>query len=440
MLLAGCITTSISGSTGQSNGSSSGAKASGISSGTGISSGGVAGSTGEAQGSVAGATGGSSNGTGSGSGGDAGATTGNTTGPATGTGGTGGTGACLPLGDTCPSNAACCSGACNGTCQQPAGQACLRDGDCSSENCVNKACGCSASKQEENEDGQLVWVSGTCASDADCCNGNKCVVDPLYQSQTGLCCNTAGGACETNGDCCGGDCENGSCACVPSNSYPKTCQLSTDCCDGVCSQEHLAGGGYCLGAPGQTCDAPYECANANCSGGTCGTCALSDEYSGECTTTADCCPGLMCGTQPEDWTGEESATPELLTTCCTPEGTACDPTYSHGADGGICCGECSDAGACICIGNGGYCRWEEGCCPGAACLFCSQGVPDRLGCCQVDGQECFSDDDCCGGNCSNEQCACLPFGSPCSPQPGIFAQAGAHACCSGQCNQGGTCL
>ncbi len=61
-------------------------------------------------------------------------------------------------------------------CQQPAGQGCLREQDCTSANCANSVCACSASKQKYNESGMLVWVSGTCASDADCCNGVACVI------------------------------------------------------------------------------------------------------------------------------------------------------------------------------------------------------------------------------------------------------------------------
>jgi len=158
---------------------------------------------------------------------------------------------------------------------------------------------------------------------------------------------------------------------------------------------------------------------------------------GACTTTADCCSGLICGTSLNDWSGEESATPEVTTSCCAPNGTACVP---GDPDAGDCCGNCLAPGICTCHSVGDTCRWNEGCCPGATCMLGNQGFADGMTCCQMDGQVCFSQGDCCSNSCVNEQCACEPAGSPCSAQPGLFAQAGAHACCSGQCSAGGVCL
>ncbi|MGH7295838.1 MAG: hypothetical protein ACRELB_12925 [Polyangiaceae bacterium] len=158
---------------------------------------------------------------------------------------------CRIEGDICTSSAECCGGAGSGTpgdglvtcvisagatvgiCRSPtggsdAGNACIPNGDVcklASSSC-NKDCNCCAGNCEtqdtckQDNEGiprcalpQCSDAGATCASSADCCNGNPCVPAAggtlsCYPYQ----CVPSCGTCTNSADCCPGfDCLNGQC-------------------------------------------------------------------------------------------------------------------------------------------------------------------------------------------------------------------------------------
>src|SRR5262249_1748981 len=153
--------------------------------------------------------------------------------------------------------------ACNGTCRQSEGQQCLIDGDCSSKNCGGSdTCGCSSAVLNTMVI-PMVWVSGTCAVDADCCDAVSCTHYHYLGTQIGTCCNQVGGDCQNDGECCTGSCVNGACSCVPVGEY--SCYSDGDCCTGSCFfPAPPLTGGLCWKTAGEQCGNDYECLADSC--------------------------------------------------------------------------------------------------------------------------------------------------------------------------------
>ncbi len=181
---------------------------------------GSAASSGQSAGSSSGAAGGSSGGT-------------------TGTTGgyTGDAGPCRGNGAHCASDAQCCMGACNDGCGQVFGGNCFDDGNCTSRNCVNDQCACSVADSSG---------LAPCAIDQDCCGEIGCQRFADGDALTGACCEPVGGSCQQATDCCGENCVDGECECLPTGS--ACAGATTDpltafsCCSGMCVRETCEAG------------------------------------------------------------------------------------------------------------------------------------------------------------------------------------------------------
>ena len=201
---------------GTSSGGRRGISSAATSAGAGSTSGSSAGTT-------SGSVGGQSSATGT-TGGTTGRTSaGNTTGSSTGTS-TGWTGPCLHNGTSCSNSDQCCSGACDGTCNQGFGQECLGPNDCSSRNCVNNECACAGANPGP--------PFGSCATDEDCCGDSGCTLSTYDSQQFGSCCRDVGQSCAGSEDCCDQSCENGECQCLPGGSFCRF--IASGCCSGIC--------------------------------------------------------------------------------------------------------------------------------------------------------------------------------------------------------------
>ncbi len=108
--------------------------------------------------------------------------------------------ACVPDGNPCVDNAACCSGVCDPT-----------------NVCATAISGC----QEDNT---------PCNVDAECCS-NVCAPDGYCGAPA---CFPEGSGCATDNDCCDPlYCDNGGCSPCVSSGNP--CNVDADCCSGVCT-------------------------------------------------------------------------------------------------------------------------------------------------------------------------------------------------------------
>lgn len=184
-------------------------------------------------------------------------------------------------------------------------------------------------------------VGGSCAANADCCDGVPC--------SNGVCqiwqCGNAGAECSANSDCCNGNvCSNGVCgppallcgepgdACGA--GLPACCGGAL-CNDGVCPG--LGGGNVCS-PTGGACNADFDCCDGACQDGMCvatNQCVMQDSVDGNgepiaCDPWNPCCDGLHCvfGLCSNDFQ-------------CTLPGAACDD-----ANGACCWGLTCTNGTC----------------------------------------------------------------------------------------------
>ena len=169
-------------------------------------------------------------------------------------------------------------------------------------------------------------------------------------------CGPLGWTCQSNGDCCGQNCTNGTCGCGEVNAG---CTDSSDCCAGTCSYNLDLGAEVCNPRPtGSACAQDSDCGSSSCSGGVC-ACATTGPGS-TCVTNVDCCTGF-CGAP-----GAQGA---------------CIISQQGGS-----CGSSAD-----CYGSNFTCSFDTEC---TAC-----GADDK--CCLAPGSECsISFDYCCSGTCA----------------------------------------
>jgi hypothetical protein len=205
---------------------------------------------------------------------------------------------CKPVGDLCLVDSDCCGatglpggsgkpvvcnksgGATVGICQLPMG--CKPNGDvCKLQTMsCNSSCDCCSGNCETEDTckqdnmgvprctgAQCVGAGSSCASSADCCNGAPCVPNPSGNPPfvcSGSSCVAACSSCSDNADCCPG----------------LACEISAGSTSGVC--------GPCGG--GSAGDAGTSAGDGGATGVDAG-CAL---YGQICTTSAQCCDGVVC--------------------------------------------------------------------------------------------------------------------------------------------------
>lgn len=248
---------------------------------------------------------------------------------------------CSPTFDPCGSDADCCKGnVCwkdpdtgQGSCFVPPGSSCASDEGCFPGTwCVNGQCGtgCASMGSACQSDAQCcdgtcqggqcacVGTWDPCQKDADCCAGNVCWVDPnggsgtcfepegsacssdegcvpgtwCVNGQCGTGCASMGNTCESNAQCCTGNCQGGQCTCVGTWDY---CDSQDDCCPGnQCFFDPYTGNGACFKPAGSACETDEGCApNTACVNGVCtATCSPDGDF---CESDGECCSGACAG-------------------------------------------------------------------------------------------------------------------------------------------------
>ncbi len=352
---------------------------------------------------------------------------------------------CVPLGQTCASNASCCSGMCDPmskTCSfagcLPQGQLCQAPTDCCSLSCKNGLCGAACQPDGKG-----------CSADSDCCSAS-CVNLVCKTVSTGNCA-TLGNPCVSGANCCSFNCQGG--VCTPSGggcqATDDICFKASDCCTGVCNIPNGGKAGTCgvlmsMGSGGCTVDGEPCAGCANCCSRTCAptpiggrTCVAASGCRpiGEiCTKDTDCCGGGNSGLP-----GANSVTCKIIPnsnpaigTCSNP--TGCDP------DGDICglakgnaCGnsrhDCCDCQPpkinCCKFDKAGVPR-----CYGGSTKDCPNGYTGKDPCCIKAGNLCAFSSECCNGApCIPDQNGVLRCGTMCQPQGQICTAT--SDCCTG---------
>ena len=208
---------------------------------------------------------------------------------------------------------------------------------------------------------------GACTSDGQCCSG---------WCGAGTCatpCAANGGGCQGDGDCCSGHCAGGTCT-TPCAANGNACTEGGDCCSGLCNSNVCVP--PCTVNDG-ACGAGSECCSGICEGGVCQPpCAGSGD---SCGTGADCCSGICTDTTKtcasECTIGPEWGAPECSTSldCCEGEGVciygAC---YRDDGSGTITCrdlGEaCNDFAGLPCCFFASCACTEPDCSTGGVCI------------------------------------------------------------------------
>jgi hypothetical protein len=357
-------------------------------------------------------------------------------------------GGCSPGGDSCTSNAACCSGYCDPVAHLcslaaclPSGAACIQPTDCCDLNCSNGACATAACIS----DGQSCTAGGAACCSTQCVGGTCQPLNPM--------CKTAGNICSGDGDCCSKTCTAGKCAAPSTVSYctqvGDICFHDNDCCTGVCTIASGATAGTCanLNGPcevdGTVCNGCQGCCSSFCAPFGTGPSKIC-QPAGGCHVLGDLCLADIdcCGGNPNDGLPGSGLVrcirnpqfPQIGTcsmanvslcplprppTChnsCQPEGDVCHfknnggcPSNSFPND---CCGAPGNKGMCqldahgvprchgiaACVMPGGNCAAQSDCCNGVPCV---PGPGGQLTCattsCVPQGNTCTATSDCCAG-------------------------------------------
>ncbi len=254
--------------------------------------------------------------------------------------------ACAPFGPTgvmvCQPPSGC----------RPTGEACRADRDC-----------CGSPELPGGGNGNVHCSKAPGESIGRCDNGTACRAN-------GAICRLATNSCNAEANCCAGNvlqnpsvCQQdilgiprctavGDCSPGSAQSYVgKACASSADCCGLFCLPNAAAGG------------APFVC------GATCVTAG------GQCTTSADCCPGLPCVLLPGSSAGTCGAS--IPTDGGTASGDA--PSDAGGGAGGGNAGTDGGSPAAADSGSVGCALYGQDC----TTLPCCSGVPCTQGRCQV---------------------------------------------------------
>lgn len=356
---------------------------------------------------------------------------------------------CHEVGESCAESVDCCSAECvREVCAIPVpscrgtGSACTQSPDCCSLSCVDNVCGDSCVA-----DGLTCDAGGDCCSGI--CEGEVCLT--LNEA-----CFTAGNPCLDNGECCSGLCDSEICSLASSfcTQEGDICTSSADCCSQTCELVEGESVGTCAAAPsgpsfcmagiaGSLCEDCNDCCSRLCVPfGEHGlsVCALAKgcRQTGElCGDDLDCCGGDASSSLPGAGNVTcEKGSEEQWGICrnaisCSPQGNVCHiQNYA--------CGVSAAANKCCGIdGTEGVCRLDE------------EGVPrcNGLGSsCQVEGDSCATNEDCCAGLCLPTEAAgltcqtsgvCIEADDPCTATseccPGLWCERqaeGAFGHCS----------
>ncbi|MEM7447557.1 MAG: hypothetical protein AAF355_04885 [Myxococcota bacterium] len=220
---------------------------------------------------------------------------------------------------------------CGGVTCDPCGSglACLVDGDCLSGSCLAGGCGsCGDGLQTGDESDvdcggqqcERCLVDERCVEDGDCesdyclaglCSSGNCSDGSRNNRETDIDCGgpACGATCSIGNDCIRDqDCISLRCV----DGFCDSCSAPTDCADFNCSAGACVaatcmdaiqngnegdvdcGGSECAScALGASCNAPDDCQSLNCSGGICGSPSCTDGRQNGEETDIDC--GGSCG-------------------------------------------------------------------------------------------------------------------------------------------------
>jgi hypothetical protein len=216
---------------------------------------------------------------------------------------------------------------------------------------------------------------------------------------SGPICSQYNAPCTANSDCCSFNCDAMTHVCAPKTCAMTggACALGTDCCSNACVNNACAA--MCV-SDGGACTVDGACCSGKC--GTAGTCVPLNT---SCLTdgnacgvgTGGCCSGFckngLCA--PGSW--------------CTQNGDVC--AHDFDCCGGICTiaagnslGTCSQpsVGSTNCQAgvDGTLCSGCNGCCSRLCEVYAPTGqrVCQPAEGCRIDGDLCFTSNDCCGGD------------------------------------------
>lgn len=215
-----------------------------------------------------------------------------------------------------------------------------------------------------------------CSDEFPCCSAN---------CNDGVCgeailCKSPDAACSSNTDCCSGSCVSGTCSETRCKDLTETCAIGADCCSGLCTASACASqsAGTCL-ATGSSCDEANDtCCSQNCQDGVCQKAYSCQANSDVCWSDGECC-SLSC-----------TATGGNAGFCVNESGRPAGCGY-----GGTPCSTGSDCCSFVCVDPG-----------------TGQKVCQEVSGCQVAGDSCASDANCCGGqpngsvDCHNDRFYC----------------------------------
>jgi hypothetical protein len=227
-------------------------------------------------------------------------------------------------------------------------------------------------------------VGHACTFQEPCCvpDQSECVNaanEPIAPGETGTCCSTTGGTCATDADCCeGGTCgSNKTCLAAPGG----TCGANAECAGALCVCD-ACGIGYpdqCNTPGGQNC-CPYDsmCGGLQHGAGT-GCCVSQCE---PCVQDSDCC--VVSSGQAKSTNSVCEVLSDGVGRCCLPDGAP----IGGGTGAGVrqCCSGTANHAETICIphtsgtlagcfGESTGCQAPGGNCgTSAECCSCTTGM------------------------------------------------------------------
>ena len=402
--------------------------------------------------------------------------------------------ACGIPGSQCSVDSDCCTFLCKedagGTlrCGDPSGcfspgESCIYAGECCSLNCSGGLC---------VDDGSICGGSAdpaeSCSEDSGCCS-NNCNDTALTCDPTGTGCAPAGDTCSNNGDCCSDVCEqgvDGKNRCAAFNLCRingEICGSDSDCCTNYCIQNQSTGVFTCetLGADpkqcfvlGELCSTDPSCCSNACRLEAGDSNKKRCEFLGGCRVVgdlcardADCCSFLCeetvdgvqrCSEYPgcDSYDGSIAAG-FICLPGNIPTGSVCKQRGEVCQNDGECCEEgnklcrqvnagtlggvkrCRQSDDLPCQASGEICAVPDDCC-GGQCIQDNTGTFRCVGC-SLHEAPCQNPADCCGGvceawaayngelRCGTEGAVCFPDGDPCIDS---------SDCCN-DCQPDGTC-
>jgi hypothetical protein len=197
-------------------------------------------------------------------------------------------------------------------------------------------------------------------------------------SLTGPCIqNGSATKCVSNSQCCSGNCGAlGTCIAAACKNIGVACGTGNDCCSGTCTGGLCASNGSLCLASGSSCNVDMDCCSKGCIGGKCSTATSYCLQDGDaCTDEHQCCGGACNGA-----TATKAGTCGLVAApgggiSCTIAGTVvlCSSSTTYTCNTACCSGSCGPNGSAP---GHEICQKPEGC--------------------SVQGELCYSSNDCCG--------------------------------------------